>query len=223
MTRTLASLLAMLAAATLSHARPAWDDVTFDIKGGAANRVRGPGRDYISVRPESGPWTAAFNLGNHTANLENRFINVYSAQTVRFNDYNLSSGHAGQSSYVTFRLCLSEPVTGAGWDLGTTGRSISPGTKFAARYSLDGEDWQEAYVYPAGGTDNFAAPAVPLHFDRPTRVLYIGWHADVPEGETGFWLISTCTAAAAWSGVSVSCSPTRMRPSFRRWTPRISP
>jgi len=184
-------LLAAVVFACAASASAQWSDVTYDLNAGEESRVYGPDRHYTSVRPKDGQWTFSAGLGNHPASLEDGRIEVHSASVVQFGKYNAASGNAGRSSHVTFKVRLSEPISGATWRIGTIGRNVSAGAKLAARYSTDGEHWTDAYVCPAGGSGNVPVPDQALRFDSPTTALYFGWYADVPEGQTGWWLIGS--------------------------------
>ncbi|MBN1344204.1 MAG: hypothetical protein JXQ73_16075 [Phycisphaerae bacterium] len=149
--------------------------------------LAGPGQSYVSARPDKGPWTAAYPLGNHFANVRDCTIRVYSAETVTFLDYIVASGHAGKSSHIVLRIELSEPIRQVTWDIGPHGRNVSTHARLVARASRDGSTWMDAHVYPTGQSADHDPPPARLSFDPPTSTLYIGWFADVPEGETGWW------------------------------------
>jgi len=163
-----------------------WVDVNFDFQAGEANSVTGPGEAYESTRPETGEWTASHDLRNHSANLAGERIRVHSACSVIFHDYAVASGHSGKSSHLILSISLSEPISAFRWDIGAHGRDVTVGGALTARYRADGGDWHDAYVYLAG-QGVFDAPPVDLKLDQPATNLDIGWFAEVPEGERGWW------------------------------------
>ena len=165
--------------------RADWTNATYHFAEGEANNVEGPNKAFTSVRPPSGIWTATFGLSNHLANLKGYRIYVYSANSVGFHDYAAASGHSGMDSQMVLKIELSEPVTSAKWRPATQ-RGITPGAMVVLRYSRDGKDWIDAHILPPGqGT--YAPPAVVMTFLRPTKEIYIGWFAKVPEGQSGWW------------------------------------
>lgn len=186
----MALMLALAVSAAFAQAD--WENVNFagsELTSSASeeNRVTGPGKAYVCPRPDEGLWEVSFGLSNHFANLRDEQIRVYSANTVTFQEYNTSSGHAGRSSHVCFKFELSEPVAAAIWDLPSHGRHVSPGTHFSARYSTDGAAWRNAHVYAPGPAAEVDPPRVTLTFDPPAQEVYVGWFAEVPEGQTGYW------------------------------------
>ena len=185
------ALVLTLAVCTAS-ARADWENVNFagsasTFNANEENRVLGPGKAYACPRPAEGLWEVSFGLSNHFANLHDEQIRVYSANTVTFQEYNTSSGHAGRSSHVCFKFELSEPVAAAVWDLPAHGRSVSPGARLSALYSTNGTDWRKAHVYAPGPAAEVDPPPVTLTFDPLAQDVYIGWFAEVPEGQTGYW------------------------------------
>ncbi|MHB8971427.1 MAG: hypothetical protein ACYC3X_08955 [Pirellulaceae bacterium] len=164
-----------------SVAQAGWDSVSYDFTAGEENTVDGPARAFRTTRPAGGTWTASFGASNHFANLQGERIPVYSAQSVAFHDYNTASGHAGKSSHITFKIELSEPVIAAVWDIGAHGRNVVAPASLTARYSCDGERWCDAHEYPAGFGNDHDPPPLTLRFDPPTKELYLGWFADVPQ------------------------------------------
>ncbi len=162
-----------------------WKEVTYNFNPGEENQVVGPNRALSSERPAGGAWTASFDLRNHYANLSGQRIYVYSAEQVQFRTYNAASGHAGRSSALTFKLRLSEPVKAVSWKVPSLGKVTTAGTKLAARYSLDGKTWKDAFVFSAGTTRE--TTNVRLDIPKPIRVFYFGWYANVPDGQNGYW------------------------------------
>ena len=163
-----------------------WASTNTVIQEGEASMVVGPGEAYVSTRPAAGGWTASWPLGNHTASLAGTQIRVCSARTVTFRDHNATSGHSGMSSHLVFCVRLSEPISAFRWDIDAHGRHVTPGSVLAARYSRDGAEWADAYVY-LPGQETLDPPPVDVTLDTPTDELYIGWFAEVPEGEIGWW------------------------------------
>jgi hypothetical protein len=164
-----------------------WSNVNFHFTPGESSKITGPGKSYSSVRPSRGEWTFTCDLRNHMANLTNEPIRVYSASIVGFHDYNIASGHAGMTSHLAFKINLSEPVRGVKWrSMSPQGMVMSKGATMTARYSTDGKVWIDAYKYPfpSKGTNE---PLITLSFPKPIRELYLGWFADVPKNENGFW------------------------------------
>ncbi len=165
-----------------------WKDVGYRIGAGEANRIHGPEGFFTAVRPKAGPWTFSAGLANRFANLSGETIEVYSADTVSFQDYHADSGNAGMSSHLALSIRLSEPVKSAVWDIGNHGVNISAGAELAARYSTDGKTWKDAFVYPRDGRpEDFDPSPVTLAFDKPTSVLYVGWFATVPKDQVAWW------------------------------------
>ena len=179
-------LLVAIALPLAASAGGVWSRVHSEFKDGEPSRVEGPDAAYEVVRPPAGPWRAMFRLSNHFANLEDYSIDVYAADTITFHDYFIASGHSGMSSALIFKLNLSEPVRRVTWALPNHSRDLTMGASLAARYSVDGERWSAAYRYPPGRSDVPPPPAV-LAFDPPRQTIYIGWFADVPAGEGGYW------------------------------------
>ncbi len=167
--------------------RADWESVNFRSAQNEPKMVVGPGRAFSTTRPSAGEWTASFTLANNFANLVDQPIAVYSAKVVNFEDYNVASGNAGMSSHLAFRVDLSEPVLAVVWDIGQHGRNVSPGARLVARYSRDGQRWIDALLYPPGQDSTFDPPPIHLNFDPPTQALYVGWFAEVPPGQTGWW------------------------------------
>ena len=184
------SLLVLLVFLCASLARAEWDSVSYHFTAGEENTVEGPDKACRTTRPAGSRWTASFGASNHVANLTGERIPVYSAQSVAFHDYNTASGHAGKSSHITFKIELSEPIVEAVWDIGPHGRNVVAPASLTARYSCDGETWVDAHEYPAGYGSDHDPPPVTLRFDPPTKELYLGWFAHVPQG-TGWWLIGS--------------------------------
>ena len=170
----------------------AWRNVHFKFSKGLANQVEGPEKFYKSTRPQSGDWEVSYDVSNHSVNLKNDHIRVHSADVVTFHDHHAASGHSGMSSHISFRIVLSEPVRSVTWDISNQSIHVTPGAVLAARYSTDGKQWMDAYVYPTrnGPVTTVNPDPVVLSFKRPTRELYIGWFAQVPQGGSGFWNMS---------------------------------
>lgn len=129
----------------------AWKDVVYKLGEGEANRVLGPDRSYISVRPGAGEWTVEYGLANHFANLKGESIFVYSADTVSFHDHHADSGHAGKSSHLVFKIRLSEPVKSATWDIGDHGVNITAGGKFEGPVQYGRTDLEGWVCVPEAG------------------------------------------------------------------------
>lgn len=189
MNRLIAPLAwALMLAVAVTASAATWSNVHSDLADGATSAVEGPDAVYTVVWTKRGPWTASFGLANRVANLEGYPIRVYSADVVTFHPHFVASGHSGRSSHMVLKFRLSEPVRRVTWALPGHSRHISPGVTFAARYSTDGKNWSDAYVYLPGRSDAQPPPAT-MDFDPPTRILYVGWFAEVPQGRdlTGYW------------------------------------
>ncbi len=167
--------------------RADWNSVNNNFQAGTDNKVKGPGKAYTVSRPEQGEWKFTADLRNHSANLSGNDINVYSVSNVTFSDYSIASGHGGMNSSIIFRLEFSEPVSQISWDISQHFLHLSEKGKFSAKYCGEDGKWRDAYKYPSPYQKDIDPEPVIIKFSKPIKTLYLGWVAEVPSGQTGFW------------------------------------
>jgi len=187
---TVTVCMVALLAATAVRADNLWQGINCNFQPGTENKVVGPDRAFISVKPKAGPWTASFVLGNRFANMNGADICVFSAQTVTFLDYFLAAGHAQRSSYIIFKIDLSDSISAFTWDINEHHIDLTAQAKFTARYSTDGKTWVDAYKYPSSYNGVQNPDPISISLKTPTKSLYLGWWADVPDGQSAYWWLN---------------------------------
>jgi hypothetical protein len=140
------------------------------------------GYAYSQTIAEDQTLAVSHELRGYFAQTNNDPIKVWSATSVCFGAYNVSTGNGGDVSNIVLRFDFSNDIESAQWTLPGIGVSIAGDGAVAAKYSFDGTTWSDAVNYSGNGSEQ----TVTLNIPDPTSSIYLGWFGTLTSGNAYF-------------------------------------
>jgi hypothetical protein len=180
-------VLALLLFSTVCQAE--WSGVSYDhsdltwsnsIVNGGNNTG---GYAYSVTIANSQTLAVSHDLRGYFAQTGNDPINVWSAHSMCFGTYNVSTGDASGTSNIILKFNFSNAIESAQWTLPGIGVAVSGGGAVVAKYSFDGTTWYDAVSYLGNSGEQTVALTIP----EPTSTIYIGWFGAGSSGNTAYF------------------------------------
>jgi hypothetical protein len=181
----MAGVVALLASSVVNAS---WYGITYDhsdltwsnsiVNGGSGM----DGYAYTQTIAENQTLAVSHDLRGYFAQTNNDPINVWSANSMCFGTYNVSTGNGGDVSNIVLRFDFSNDIESAQWTLPGIGVSIAGDGAVAAKYSFDGTTWYDAVNYSGNGSEQ----TVTLNIPDPTNTIYLGWFGTLTSGNAYF-------------------------------------